>query len=80
MIEKLIPIYRCSDKMPDPFAVVIVSGGIAAWTGSKWISRTAGSNGMDISWAVLWWSPLVYLTEEEAKLVTNEQTKQEATC
>jgi hypothetical protein len=48
-------ILKTSDKMPEPYKMVIVSGGVAVWTGSEWLSRTGEDNGRKIEWDVKWW-------------------------
>ena len=33
-----IPIYRTEEVLPEKYHVVIVEGGLAQWTGKKWLS------------------------------------------
>ena len=47
------------DKMPEPFAVVMVSGGIGLYTGAHWNSLTCIEwPGLPIAWTVTHWMPI----------------------
>lgn len=48
------------DRMPEPHQIVIVSGGLACWTGSVWLSKTGDDNCRVIRWDVKWWIPLIH--------------------
>ena len=51
--------YLTTDLMPKPHQMVIVSGGLAFWTGSVWISKTGDNSGRVIQWQVKWWMPII---------------------
>ena len=51
--------YWTIDLMPEPHRMVIVSGGLAVWTGSVWLSKTGDSSGRVIQRQVKWWMPII---------------------
>lgn len=48
----------CKKEMPEPFRTVIVGGGLASWTGRKWLSQTGADSGRIIQWNVTHWCAL----------------------
>lgn len=48
---------------------VLVSGGLAIWTGERWMSRTLGYGDRVIHWKVRWWAPLLEDPPENAVFV-----------
>jgi hypothetical protein len=57
-MKHTIGIHLTSEKMPEPHRLVLVSGGIATWTGSVWLSMTAQDAYRPIEWPVKWWGPV----------------------
>src|SRR6185295_5425654 len=45
-------------QKPPTLVVVIVDGGIAYWSGEKWISEQGRDSGRPITWRVSWWTPI----------------------
>ena len=71
-MNNLIDLYFnwITDLMPEPHQMVIVSGGLAVWTGSVWLSKTGDSSGRVIQRQVKWWMPIIDdLTIKHAKKV-----------
>lgn len=49
----------CSDRLPDPFVIVLVHGGVALHTGVAWHTVTCTPcPGQPIVWNVFYWMPL----------------------
>ena len=59
-VSKEICCYLTAETMPQRYRTVIVSGGIAMWTGKEWLTKTGGDSGRPIQWPVEWWTPLLY--------------------
>lgn len=56
----------CSDRLPEPFVIVIVNGGVALYTGSRWHTVTCCNwPGRPIGWEVTHWMPLPELKNYE---------------
>ena len=55
-----IDAYLTSDRMPEPYQTVVVAGGSAYWTGSRWITTESYNEPYrrEILWPVLWWMPI----------------------
>jgi len=68
-----LKVFLTKDFMPDPHRLVLVSGGVAVWTGSVWLSKTGDDSGRVIEWPVKWWCSLLHdsdIVDEEK--VTND--------
>lgn len=48
---------KCSDRLPEDYDIVIISGGLGYFTGKKWIS-VIGTEYNEIQWEVTHWMPL----------------------
>jgi len=59
--------------MPKPFQVVMVSGGVGLWTGSKWNTITGCQwPGETIAWEVTHWAELQYPPKIEAPSIFDQ--------
>ena len=58
VVPRVCCIVQTRDRMPEPHVLVIVSGGVAVWTGSVWLSKTGDDSGQVIRWEVTWWMSL----------------------
>ena len=45
-------------EKPPLFQTVLVAGGIAAWTGVNWLSRSGACEDRPITWDVEWWAAI----------------------
>lgn len=66
-----VSVHPTRERMPEPHRIVIVAGGLATWTGSVWLSKTAEDTGRVIEWHVSWWMPLLH--DSDTNMDANEQ-------
>jgi hypothetical protein len=57
--QTLVTWVKTSERMPDRNHHVIVEGGLAKWTGEKWVSLMSDTPYRTIIWEVLYWTPLI---------------------
>lgn len=72
-----ILIFDAHKYYPLRHAPVLVEGGVAQWTGSRWESLTGTSDKRPITWDVCWWSPIIRAEQwnKRAEISVSEDTK-----